>query len=208
MTNSSDMDAIKSDASDRKSPTRVIQGVGSPDRVRFQLPGEAELTEEADKLLEGLGPRFTDCLGCEPLPIDADLLPAVVPGYKKPFRLLPYGVKPKLTNDEMTTLKRLGRPLPCHFALGTLYLIARLLFYQTTLVILARVFLSGRNRKLQGLAAAIVKLWEKCEIAKVAVKRGVQNTNSELMAEELKVCEFILAFDDIFFFIIQHLALL
>lgn len=45
-----------------------------------------------------------------------------------------------------------------------------------------------------------MKLWEKCEIAKVAVKRGVQNTNSELMAEELKVCEFILAFDDIFFF--------
>ncbi|OIT05910.1 PREDICTED: CRM-domain containing factor CFM2, chloroplastic [Nicotiana attenuata] len=160
-TNSSDMDAIESDASDRKSPTCVIRGVGSPDRVRFQLPGEAELTEEADKLLEGLGPRFTDWWGCEPLPIDADLLPAVVPGYKKPFRLLPYGVKPKLTNDEMTTLKRLGRPLPCHFALG-------------------------RNRKLQGLAAAIVKLWEKCEIAKVAVKRGVQNTNSELMAEELK----------------------
>ncbi|XP_055803281.1 CRM-domain containing factor CFM2, chloroplastic isoform X2 [Solanum dulcamara] len=161
MTNSSSMDAVKSDASDRKLPPRVIQGVGSPDRVRFELPGEAEHTEEADKLLEGLGPRFTDWWGCEPLPIDADLLPAVVPGYKKPFRLLPYGVKPKLTNDEMTTLRRLGRPLPCHFALG-------------------------RNRKLQGLAAAIVKLWEKCEIAKVAVKRGVQNTNSELMAEELK----------------------
>ncbi|KAJ8567029.1 hypothetical protein K7X08_019237 [Anisodus acutangulus] len=161
MTNSSDMDAIKSDASDRKSPPRVIQGVGSPDRVRFELPGEAEHTEEADKLLEGLGPRFTDWWGCEPLPIDADLLPAIVPWYKRPFRLLPYGVKPKLTNDEMTTLRRLGRPLRCHFALG-------------------------RNRKLQGLAAAIVKLWEKCEIAKVTVKRGVQNTNSELMAEELK----------------------
>lgn len=161
LTNSSGMDAVKSDASDRKSPPRVIQGVGSPDRVRFELPGEAEHTEEADKLLEGLGPRFTDWWGCEPLPIDADLLPAIVPGYKRPFRLLPYGVKPKLTNDEMTTLRRLGRPLPCHFALG-------------------------RNRKLQGLAAAIVKLWEKCEIAKVAVKRGVQNTNSELMAEELK----------------------
>ncbi|KAK4346334.1 hypothetical protein RND71_032673 [Anisodus tanguticus] len=161
MTNSSDMDAIKSDASDRKSPPRVIQGVGSPDRVRFEFPGEAAHTEEADKLLEGLGPRFTDWWGCEPLPIDADLLPAIVPWYKRPFRLLPYGVKPKLTNDEMTTLRRLGRPLPCHFALG-------------------------RNRKLQGLAAAIVKLWEKCEIAKVAIKRGVQNTNSELMAEELK----------------------
>ncbi|KAG2714444.1 hypothetical protein I3760_03G026900 [Carya illinoinensis] len=61
----------------------------------------------------------------------------------------------------MTTLKRLGRPMACHFALG-------------------------RNRNLQGLAASIVKLWEKCEIAKIAVKRGVQNTNSEMMAAELK----------------------
>ncbi|KAL0450626.1 UNVERIFIED_CONTAM: CRM-domain containing factor CFM2, chloroplastic [Sesamum latifolium] len=139
----------------------LIEGVGLPNRVRFQLPGEAELADEVDSLLEGLGPRFSDWWGCDPLPVDADLLPAVVPGYKRPFRLLPYGVKPKLTNDEMTTLRRLGRPLPCHFALG-------------------------RNRKLQGLAAAIVKLWEKCEIAKIAIKRGVQNTNSELMAEELK----------------------
>lgn len=39
------------------------------------------------------------------------------------------------------------------------------------------------------MAAAILKLWEKCEIAKVAVKRGVQNTNSELMADELKVSD-------------------
>lgn len=46
---------------------------------------------------------------------------------------------------------------------------------------------TGRNRKHQGLAAAIIKLWERCEIVKIAVKRGVQNTNSELMAEELKV---------------------
>lgn len=49
------------------------------------------------------------------------------------------------------------------------------------------LLLPGRNRKLQGLAVAIVKLWEKCELVKIAVKRGVQNTNSELMAEELKV---------------------
>ncbi|TKY68641.1 Chloroplastic group IIA intron splicing facilitator CRS1 [Spatholobus suberectus] len=47
---------------------------------------------------------------------------------------------------EMTTLKRLGGPLPCHFALG-------------------------RKRKLQGLAGAIIKLWERCEIVKIAVKR-------------------------------------
>uniref|UniRef100_A0A2K2C8M7 CRM domain-containing protein n=1 Tax=Populus trichocarpa TaxID=3694 RepID=A0A2K2C8M7_POPTR len=139
----------------------LVQGVGSPNRVRFQLPGEAQLTEEADQLLDGLGPRFNDWWGYDPLPVDADLLPAVVSGYRRPFRLLPYGVSPTLTNDEMTTLKRLGRPLPCHFALG-------------------------RNTKHQGLAASIVKLWEKCEIAKIAVKRGVQNTNSELMAQELK----------------------
>ncbi|EPS67538.1 hypothetical protein M569_07235, partial [Genlisea aurea] len=139
----------------------LVQGVGLPNRVRFQLHGEAELAEETNALLEGLGPRFTDWWGYDPLPIDADLLPAIIPGYKRPFRLLPFGVRPKLTNDELNTLRRLGRPLPCHFALG-------------------------RNRRLQGLAASIVKLWEKCEIAKIAVKRGVQNTNSELMAEELK----------------------
>lgn len=100
----------------------IIQGVGLPNRVRFQLPGEAQLAEEADALLEGLGPRFTDWWSYDPLPVDADLLPAVVPGYKRPFRLLPYGVRPKLTNDEMTTLRRLGRPLPCHFALGCYFL--------------------------------------------------------------------------------------
>lgn len=96
----------------------IIHGVGSPNRVRFQLPGEAQLAEEADALLEGLGPRFTDWWGYDPLPVDADLLPAIVPGYRTPFRLLPYGIKPKLTDDEMTTMRRLSRPLPCHFALG------------------------------------------------------------------------------------------
>ncbi|KAL8471446.1 hypothetical protein ACS0TY_028918 [Phlomoides rotata] len=159
VTNAVESSGLNSDKQISHPP--VVLGVGLPNRVRFQLPGEAQLAEEADTLLEGLGPRFNDWWGYDPLPIDADLLPAVVPGYKRLFRLLPYGIKPKLTNDEMTTLKRLGRPLPCHFALG-------------------------RNRKLQGLAAAIVKLWEKCEIAKIAIKRGSQNTNSELMAEEIK----------------------
>ncbi|MCL7022289.1 hypothetical protein MKW94_006752 [Papaver nudicaule] len=145
----------------REAGTALVKGVGSPNKVRFLLPGEAQIVEEADRMLDGLGPRFTDWWGVEPLPIDADLLPATVPGYRRPFRLLPYGIKPKLTDDEMTTLRRLGRPLPCHFALG-------------------------RNKNFQGLAAAIVKLWEKCEIAKIAVKRGVQNTNSLMMAEDLK----------------------
>eukprot|EP01018_Ginkgo_biloba_P022768 Gb_18302 [translate_table: standard] len=122
---------------------------------------ETEYEREINSILDGLGPRFSDWWGYDPLPVDADLLPEVVPGYKKPFRLLPYGMKPKLTDMEMTSLRRLARPLPPHFALGI-------------------------NEKLQGLAAAMVKLWEKSEIAKIAVKRGVQNTNSEKMAEELK----------------------
>lgn len=120
-TFSSSLNGVKSTAptpTNKTSPPTLIQGVGLPNRVRFQLPGEAQLAEEADHLLDGLGPRFTDWWGYDPLPVDADLLPAVVPGYRRPFRLLPYGVKPKLTNDEMTVLKRLGRPLPCHFALG------------------------------------------------------------------------------------------
>ncbi|KAL4568413.1 hypothetical protein LXL04_024025 [Taraxacum kok-saghyz] len=160
-SSSTDSEDVPSVGETRTGEPPLIKGVGSRTRVRFQLPGETQLVEEADQLLHGLGPRFTDWYGYDPLPVDADLLPATVPGYRKPFRLLPFGVQPKLTNDEMTILRRLGRPLPCHFALG-------------------------RNRKHQGLASAILKLWEKCEIAKIAVKRGVQNTNSELMAKELQ----------------------
>lgn len=169
------------------SQPKLIQGVGRQNRVRFQLPGEAQLAEVADRLLEGLGPRFTDWWGYDPLPVDADLLPAVVPGYRRPFRLLPYGVKPILTNDEMTTLKRLGRPMACHFALGEFDFLYHNCCNLVNQNLLAFHFLTGRNRNLQGLAASIVKLWEKCEIAKIAVKRGVQNTNSEMMAAELKV---------------------
>lgn len=46
---------------------------------------------------------------------------------------------------------------------------------------------TGRNQNLQGLASAILKLWEKCHIAKIAVKWGIPNTNNEQMAYELKV---------------------
>jgi len=37
------------------------------------------------------------------------------------------------------------------------------------------------------VAAAIIKLWERCEIVNIAVKRGVQNTSNKKMAEEIKV---------------------
>ncbi|KZV46321.1 hypothetical protein F511_21403 [Dorcoceras hygrometricum] len=117
---------------------------------------------ELNCLLDELGPRFIDWSGREPLPVDADLLPAVIPGYKPPFRLLPHGTRRALKDIEMTYLRRTGRTLPPHFALG-------------------------RNRELQGLAMAMVNLWKKCAIAKIAIKRGVQNTSNERMAEELKM---------------------
>jgi len=37
------------------------------------------------------------------------------------------------------------------------------------------------------LAASMIKLWERCEVAKIAVKRDAHNTDSELITEELKV---------------------
>ncbi|XP_057771404.1 CRM-domain containing factor CFM3A, chloroplastic/mitochondrial-like [Salvia miltiorrhiza] len=122
---------------------------------------EVRYEDEVDKLLDSLGPRYEDWPGEGPLPVDADLLPGVVPGYQPPFRLLPYGVRSTLTMREATGLRRLARVLPPHFALG-------------------------RSRQQQGLAAAMVKLWERSSIAKVALKRGVQLTTSERMAEDLK----------------------
>ncbi|RVW55443.1 CRM-domain containing factor CFM3A, chloroplastic/mitochondrial [Vitis vinifera] len=123
---------------------------------------EVKYEDEIDKLLDGLGPRYTDWPGCDPLPIDADLLPGKIHGYQPPFRILPYGVRSSLGLKEATALRRLARVLPPHFALG-------------------------RSRQLEGLAMAMIKLWERSSIAKVALKRGVQLTTSERMAEDIKV---------------------
>lgn len=133
--------------------------------VRNREQPENMTPEEAEfnRLLDGLGPRFVEWWGTGILPVDADLLPPTVPGYKTPLRLIPTGMRPRLTNEELTNMRKLAKSLPCHFALG-------------------------RNRNHQGLACAILKLWEKSLVAKIAVKRGIQNTNNELMAEELKVC--------------------
>ncbi|XP_008797776.3 CRM-domain containing factor CFM3, chloroplastic/mitochondrial-like [Phoenix dactylifera] len=125
-------------------------------------PSEGSIdTSDIDNLLDQLGPRFKDWSGRNPLPVDADLLPGVVPGYKPPFRLLPYKTRSSLREGEMTFLRRLARKMPPHFALG-------------------------RNRQHQGLATAVVKLWEKSAIAKIAIKRGVPNTCNDRMAEEIK----------------------
>uniref|UniRef100_A0A1J3IQW5 Chloroplastic group IIA intron splicing facilitator CRS1, chloroplastic n=1 Tax=Noccaea caerulescens TaxID=107243 RepID=A0A1J3IQW5_NOCCA len=136
----------------------VPEDVNYPKNVSKELL--SELCELND-LLDELGPRFHDWAGCAPLPVDADLLPTMVLGYRCPFRILPQGVKPCLSNKEMTEMRRLARTSPPHFALG-------------------------RSRELQGLAEAMVKLWGKSAIAKIAIKRGVENTRNERMAEELK----------------------
>lgn len=85
-----------------------------------ELSLEVEYEDEVDKLLESLGPRYTDWPGDDPLPVDADLLPGIVPGYEPPFRILPYGVRSTLAEKEATSLRRLARVLPPHFALGIL----------------------------------------------------------------------------------------
>lgn len=80
-----------------------------------------KMTEEEAEfniLLDGLGPRFDEWWGTGVLPVDADLLPQKIPGYKTPFRLLPTGMRTNLTNAEMTNMRKLAKSLPCHFALG------------------------------------------------------------------------------------------
>ncbi|KAI7728759.1 hypothetical protein M8C21_028688 [Ambrosia artemisiifolia] len=141
----------------------IYQTVGGHDDKEETMPVQGSLFErEADRLLDGLGPRFIDWWMPKPLPVDADLLPEVVPGYKPPSRLYPLSGRSKLTDTELTHLRKQAYHLPTHFVLG-------------------------RNRKLQGLAAAILKLWEKCPIAKIAVKWGIPNTSNEQMASELKL---------------------
>ncbi|XP_047045366.1 chloroplastic group IIA intron splicing facilitator CRS1, chloroplastic-like [Lolium rigidum] len=114
-----------------------------------------------------LGPRFIDWWWNAPLSVDADLLPQVVPGYKTPFRQCPPGVGTTLADGELTYLCKLARPLSTHFALG-------------------------RTTKLHGLAAAILKLWKKSLIAKIAVKVGIQNTSNEKMAWNLKAMQHLI----------------
>jgi len=78
---------------------------------------------EFNRMLDGFGPRFVEWWGTGILPIDADLLPPTVPGYKTPLRLLPAGMRPRLTNEELTHMRKLAKSLPCHFALGNVWLL-------------------------------------------------------------------------------------
>ncbi|XP_072990605.1 chloroplastic group IIA intron splicing facilitator CRS1, chloroplastic isoform X1 [Typha latifolia] len=161
-----DNNANLSTKSDGESFIRGNGEVENFEATLKQLNGVGPVTgtlyeREVNRLLDELGPRFIDWWWRTPLPVDADLLPEVVSDFKTPFRQCPPGVRLKLTDDELTYLRMLAHPLPTHFALG-------------------------KNRKLQGLAAAILKLWEKSLIAKIAIKVGIPNTDNEQMSMELK----------------------
>ncbi|XP_035550602.1 chloroplastic group IIA intron splicing facilitator CRS1, chloroplastic isoform X2 [Juglans regia] len=136
-------------------------GISSKGDLNYQPVSGSLYVRETERLLDGLGPRYLDWWMDKPLPVDADLLPEVVPGYRPPFRLCPPRARAKLTNDELTYLRKLAHPLPTHFVLG-------------------------KNRKLQGLSASILKLWEKSLIVKISLKWGVPNMNNEEVALELK----------------------
>lgn len=88
--------------------------------TRTPVVAESMTEEEAEfnSVLDRLGPRFQEWWGTGILPVDADLLPQTIPGFRTPFRLLPTGMRPRLTNSEMTNLRKLAKSLPCHFALG------------------------------------------------------------------------------------------
>ncbi|WVZ05437.1 hypothetical protein V8G54_018783 [Vigna mungo] len=133
----------------------------SVQKMNFQTANGSLYERETDRLLDDLGPRFIDWWRPKPFPVDADLLPEDVPGFETPLRLCPPHSGAKLSDYELTYFRKLAHPLPTHFVLG-------------------------RNKGLKGLAAAILKLWEKSLIAKIAIKYGIPNTNNEMMANELK----------------------
>lgn len=127
------------------------------ERPRNGSTGEEILDlSEFNMMLDEVGPRFKDWSGRKPLPVDADLLPAVVPGYKPPFRRLAYGVKLNLKNKEMTYLRRTARIMPPHFALGmrkgVLMFPCSLIEESVTLIFLTSKLLSASFRKEQTTA--------------------------------------------------------
>ncbi|KAG0553644.1 hypothetical protein KC19_12G027600 [Ceratodon purpureus] len=142
-----------------------LQSLGlDEDDDRMQRDGELQTSKmgeiDVDELLDDLGPEYEDWTEGGRVPVDGDLLLPPNSGFKSPFRRLPYGVRPRLTNFEMTEMRHLARKLPPDFVIG-------------------------KRRGLEGLASAIVKLWEKSETAKVVMKRGISRIDNDRMTAEL-----------------------
>ncbi|KAG5075643.1 hypothetical protein JHK84_056874 [Glycine max] len=89
---------MKSENSSKLLPTPSYNSVGNPSDIASNSGTSAPLAKlestndekerdylpkvnyehEVDKLLDGLGPRYTDWPGCDPLPVDADMLPVAL----------------------------------------------------------------------------------------------------------------------------------
>lgn len=124
---SADSSMTRSGSDESSSPEKIE--TASPETIETAVrmsDSPVSITEEEseyNKLLDGLGPRFVEWWGTGVLPVDADVLPQKVPGYKTPFRLLPTGMRSRLTNAEMTNFRKLAKSLPSHFALGIVHLL-------------------------------------------------------------------------------------
>lgn len=110
------LDVKMSDKNAEEEP--MPTGIISDDIVNFQPVNSSLYERETDRLLDGLGPRFIDWWMHKPLPVDADLLPEVVHEFRPPFRRCPSHTRSKLTDDELTYLRKLAHSLPTHFVLG------------------------------------------------------------------------------------------
>ena len=104
-------------ALDRNVDTDIEKSESTSEEKKDAKP-EVKYEDEIEKVLDSLGPRYEDWPGPGPLPVDADMLPGMVPGYQPPLRILPYGVRRSIGLKEATSLRRLARFLPPHFALG------------------------------------------------------------------------------------------
>ena len=74
-------------------PLEKLEFTSQEKRDTEHVP-EVKYEVEVDKLLDGLGPRYADWPGCDPLPVGSRCRYAsrIVPGYQPPFRVLPCGV--------------------------------------------------------------------------------------------------------------------
>lgn len=112
---------VSSKSSSRTKDSSTTASLKNSAQVRRNDEQPENMTKEEaeyNALLDGLGPRFFEWWGTGILPVDADLLPRDIPGYKTPYRLLPTGMRSRLTSAEITDLRKIAKSLPCHFALG------------------------------------------------------------------------------------------
>ena len=80
--------------------------------------GEGELKSGEEDITAGLGPKIPMWEKAGHAPVDADMLAMKVEGFRPPLRMVPYGVSSKLSNTEMTKMRKQARRLQPHFMLG------------------------------------------------------------------------------------------